>query len=74
MTGGEHSQYLPDVLEGTQCTVRSPLLGLDSTVRSVGGDKAAGTERQMMIQCIDASCVVCTELSAPAMFLSVKLK
>lgn len=38
---GEHSQYLPGVLEATQWTVRSPVSGLESTLRSVGGERAA---------------------------------
>lgn len=47
---GEHSQYLPGVLEATQWTVRSPVFVLDSTLRSVGGDKAARTEKRTTIQ------------------------
>lgn len=46
---GEHSQYLPGVLEATQWTVRS-LSGLDSTLRSVGGDRAARRGEQTMTQ------------------------
>lgn len=45
---GEHSQYLPGVLEATQWTVRSPVSGLDSTLRSVGGDRAESGGKQTM--------------------------
>lgn len=47
---GTHSQYLPGVLEATQWTVRSPVTGLDSTLRSVGGDRAARKGKQIMTQ------------------------
>lgn len=46
----EHSQYLPGVLEATQWTLRSPVSGLVSTLRSVGGDRAVRRGKQTMAQ------------------------
>lgn len=47
---GEHSQYLPGVLEATQWTVSSPVSGLDSTLRSVGGDRPVRRGKQTTTQ------------------------
>lgn len=45
---GELSQYLPGVLEATQWTVKSPVSVLDSTLRSVGGERAGRKAKQTM--------------------------
>lgn len=47
---GEHSQYLPGALEAAQWTVRTPVTGLDSTLRSVGGERAASKGKKIMTQ------------------------
>lgn len=55
---GEHSQYLPGVLEATQWTLRSPVSGMDSTLRSVGGDKAVRGGKQTMNECGNAALIL----------------